>query len=75
LKGIILLAREETQEGTAFLRDMIADGAAQHGILRFEGVKDGALRDRAFDVDLHLGADTRERAQVARKHDADHGSV
>src|SRR5438552_3111907 len=75
LKGIIFLASEEPQERTTFLRDMIADRAAQHRILRLEGVEHRPLRDRTFHVDLHFGADARQCAQVSGKHDADHGSV
>src|SRR5437773_12138366 len=75
LKGIIFLASEEPQKGTALVGDMIADRAAQHGILRLEGIEHRPLRDRTFDGDLHFGAVARQRAQVSRKHDADHGSV
>src|SRR6266513_2808895 len=71
LKGIIFLASEEPQKGTALVGDMIADRAAQHRIC----IEHRPLRDRTFDVDLHFGADARQRAQVSRKHDADHGSV
>src|SRR5947208_16399615 len=52
LKGIIFLASEEPQERATFLRDMIADRAAQHRILRLQGVEHRPLRDRTFDVDL-----------------------
>jgi hypothetical protein len=75
MKGIVFLAREEAQERTALLRDVIADGAAKHGILRFECVKYRALSDRTIHVDLDLGADVCEGSQMARKHDANHGSV
>src|SRR5258708_3572020 len=54
---------------------MIADRAAQHRILRLEGVENGALRDRTLDVKLHFGTDAGQRSQMPRKYDADHGSV
>ena len=45
--GEVLLAGEETDEGAALLRDVIADGPAQHGIARLQGVEDRTLRDGA----------------------------
>src|SRR5438046_10241149 len=74
LKGIIFLASEEPQKGTALVGDMIADRAAQHRILRLEGIEHRPLRDRTFDVDLHFGADARQRAPVSRTHAAEHGN-
>src|SRR5712692_5097469 len=75
LEGIVFLAGEEAQERTALLRDVIADGTAQHRILRFEGVEHRALGDRTLNVQLHLGTDARQRSQMTWKYDADHGSV
>jgi len=75
LKGIIFLASEKAQEWTALLRDMIAYGAAEHRILRLEGVEHRTLRDRALDVELNLGTGARQRSQMPWKHDADHESV
>src|SRR6267378_7154048 len=75
LKRIVLFAGEEAQERTALLGDMIADRAAQHRILGFESVEHRALRDRTFDVELHLGADARQRPQMSGEYDANHGSV
>ena len=71
----ILLAGEEPHERPALLRDVIADRAAQHRIAGLERVEDRALRDRALDVELHLAADVRQRPQMRRQHDSDHGSV
>ena len=34
-----------------------------------------ALGDRALDVELDLAVDPRQRPQVGRQHDPDHGSV
>src|SRR5713101_7164302 len=56
LEGIVFLASEKTQERTTLLRDVIADGAVQHRILRLESVEHRALRNRALDVQLDLGA-------------------
>src|SRR6267143_1593084 len=75
LKGIVFLAGEEAQERTALLRDVVADGAAQHRILCFECIEDGALRDGTFDVELHLRTDARQRPQMSGEYDANHGSV
>src|ERR1700674_151531 len=75
LKGIVLLASEEAQERAAFLGDMISDRAAQHRILGLEGVEHRTLRDGTLDVELHLGADARQRPQMSGEYDANHGSV
>src|SRR5207253_355605 len=75
LVGEILLAGEEPQERPAALRGVVADGAAQRRIPGLQGVEDGALRDRTFDRELHLAVDARQRPQMDRKRDADHGSV
>jgi len=44
---------------------MVADGAAEHGILGFESVEDGALRDGAGDLELDLGAGVGQRAEMS----------
>src|SRR6267143_6008614 len=75
LKGIVFLAGEEAQERTALLCDVVADGATQHRILDLECVEHRALRDGTFDVELHLGADARQRPQMSGEYDANHGSV
>ena len=54
---------------------MVADRSAQHGIAGLERVEDRALRDRALDLDAHLAADVRQRPQMRREHDSNHGSV
>jgi len=57
------------------VRDMIADGASQHRVLRLEGVEHRALGDRTLDVKLNFRTDSRQRTQMAREDDANHGSV
>src|SRR5258708_1067204 len=71
----ILLGCEEAQEGTALLRDVIANGAAQHWILGLERIDHRAHCGLAADFELHFTADARQSAQMWRQHDADHGSV
>jgi len=71
----VLFAGEEPQERPALLRDVIADGPAQHGIAGLKRVEDRLLRDRALDLNLHFAADVRQCSQVLREYDADHGSV
>src|SRR5205807_1511276 len=44
----ILAAGEEAHERPTLLRDVIADGPAQHGIFAFERVENRALRHSAF---------------------------
>ena len=73
--GKILAAGEEPQERPALLRDVVADGAAQHRITGLQRVEDRALRCRTLDVQLHVAGEVRQPAQVWREHDSDHGSV
>src|SRR5258708_20537350 len=75
LVGKIFLARKESQERPALLCDMIADGPAQHGIAGLECVKHRALRDRPLDLKLQLIADIRQRSQMLRECNSNHGSV
>ena len=70
--GEILFAGEEAQKRPALLRDLVADGAAQHGIPGLESVKHRALRDRSFDVELHFVADVRQSSEVLRDGDSNH---
>ena len=74
-EGEILGAREEAQEGAALEGDMIADSAAQHGILRFQGVEDGALGNGAANFQADFSGDLRESAEMGWQSDADHGVV
>ncbi len=53
----IFLAGEKAHQRSAFLRSVIANRPAQHRILRFQRVENGARRDRLrSDVQLHLVA-------------------
>ena len=73
--GQILLAGEETQEWPALLRDMVPDGASKHGIASLERVKHRTLRGRALDFELHFAVNARQRPQMCRQLNADHGNV
>src|SRR2546426_5479397 len=73
--GQILLAGEDPHERSALLREVIADRPAQHRIAGLERVEDRALRGLTLDVERHLAVDVRQRPQMCRKHDSDHGSV
>src|SRR2546426_1701400 len=73
--GQILLAGEDPHKRAALLRDVIADRPAQHRIAGLERVEDRALRGLTLDVERHLAVDVRQRPQMCRKHDSDHGSV
>ena len=70
--GEILFAGEEAHKRPALLRDLVADGAAQHGIPGLESIKHRALRNRAFDVELHFVADVRQSSKVLRDGDSNH---
>src|SRR4029453_2670102 len=54
---------------------LVADGAAQHGIARLEGVEHRALGRDAVDVDLHLTRDLGEGLQVRGQPPADPGRL
>jgi len=73
--GQILLAGEEAQEWPALLRDMVPDGASKHGIASLERVKNRTLRGWTLDVELHFAVDARQRPQMCRQLNADHGNV
>src|SRR6266852_3201474 len=73
--GQILLAGEEPQERPTLLRDLVADRPAQHGIAGFERVEDRSQRDRAVELKFYFAADVRQRSQMLRDYDSDHGSA
>ncbi len=52
--GQILLAREEAHEGAALLRNLIAQGAAKRGMLRFKRIEHGALRGLPFHHKVYI---------------------
>lgn len=72
--GKIFGAGKEAKEGAALEGDVVADGAAEHGVLGFEGVEDGALGDGARDFKTDFGADAGEGAEMGGESDADHGT-
>ena len=73
--GQILLAGKESYERPALLRDLVAEGPAQHGIAGFERVEHGPLCDRAFDFKQDVAVNPRQRAQMTRKYRPNHESV
>src|SRR5579885_1844638 len=73
--GQILGAGEKPQERPPLLRDVVADRAAQHRIAGLERVENRTLRDLAFYIQPYLAAHARQRSQMRREDDADHGSV
>src|SRR5262249_28003812 len=75
LVGQVLLAREEAQERTAFLRDVIANRAAQHWIAGLDRVEPRTLRCLTRHVDVHFAVDLRQPSQMRLELDSDHGSV
>ena len=75
LMGKIFLAGEKPQEWTAPLRNVVANQAAQHRILCLECVKHRALCGLTRDMKFDLAACVRQRAQMSREDEPDHGSV
>jgi hypothetical protein len=66
LMGEIFLAGEKSQKWPALFRAVVADGAAQHGIARFERVQHRALGYLALDLELDLAANLRQGSQMWR---------
>src|SRR5690606_33826844 len=71
----ILLTGVEAHERPAPAGDVIADRAPQHRIPALERVEHAAEGRRPVELDGDLGPDARERPQVLRQHDPDHGSA
>ena len=71
--GEVLLAGEETQEGTALPGVMISDSSAERGVAGFEGVEDGTLGDGALDLEGNFTRYFREGAEVGGEFYADGG--
>ena len=71
----ILLASEESQKWPPLQRDLIANRPAQHGITGLKRIEHRPLRERSLDFERHLAAHVRQRSQMLREYDADHGSV
>jgi hypothetical protein len=73
--GEVLPTGEEPYQRSSPLRDVIAEGTAQHRITGLEGIQDRTLGHLAFDVELHLVLDMSQSSQMCREHDSNHGSV
>jgi len=71
----IFLASKEAQKRPPLSRHLIANRPAQHGIASLERIKHRSLRDRAIDLKLNFTAGVRQRSQMLREYDTDHGSV
>ena len=69
----IFFAGEETQEWPALLRDVVADGAAEHRILGFKRVEYRPLCNLTFDLKPDIAANLGKGSQVWRECDSDHG--
>jgi hypothetical protein len=66
---------EEAKEGTALLGEMVANGAAEHGVGGFESVQRRAEGDGRLDVEFDFAVDFGEIAEMRRKDDANHGCL
>src|SRR5262249_60153016 len=70
----VLFAGEESHEGPALLRNLVADRPAEHRIARLERVEDRARRDGPCDLELQLAVGPGQRPQMRGQHEPDHGS-
>jgi len=71
----IFSTSKKPHERTAQLSDVIAHCPAQHGISSFELVEYGPLGRGGINVEFYVAIDARQRAQMRRQNDANHGSV
>jgi hypothetical protein len=68
----VFCTRKEPDERAPPVRDVIANRAAQHWIIRFERVEHGPERRLPIDLDLHFRSDARKRLQMLWKDYSDH---
>lgn len=68
----VLFAGVVPQERSPLLRDVVANRAAEHRVAGLQRVEYRADCDRRLNVELHLGRDVSEHAQVIRNFDSDH---
>lgn len=71
----ILLAGEESNKRTTLLGAVVAHGAAEHRIPRFERIEHSAQRHWRPDLESYLIAHTRKGAEMVGENDANHCSV
>src|SRR5260370_30171810 len=71
----ILPAGEEPQERATLLAHVLADRAAQHRVTSLQRVEDRLLGDLRRNVELHLARHARQRPEMGRQRDANHGRV
>jgi hypothetical protein len=72
--GPVFFADEEAEEGAALLGDVVADGAAEHGVGGLEGVEDGGDGGGGGDVEGGLVCgEVGEAAEVDGEVYADGG--
>jgi len=67
----VFVAGEEAQEGTTEAGLLVADGAAEHGVLEFEGVEEGSLGYGFVDCDFSKAGDVCEVAEVGGEFELD----
>lgn len=68
----VLFADEETDEGAALRRNLVADRAAEHRIARFERGKNRRKSGRAIDFERDFAADLGEGTEVIGEDETDH---
>src|SRR6185369_1675466 len=71
----ILTAGKKSQQRPALSSDVIANGPTQHWITSLECIEDRTSRHVAFNLELHISANARERSQLCRQYHEDHVSV
>ena len=71
----IFRAGEKPQKGAAALRVMLADCSPEHWIAQFERIEQPPGRHEARDLNLHFRRNLRQRLQVLRQHNSNHGRV
>jgi hypothetical protein len=54
---------------------MVSNCPPKRRITGFERIEDRSLRGLSHDLNLHIAFNARQRPQMRREHNADHGSV
>src|SRR6266540_2812998 len=71
----VFAARKKTDHWPANLRHTITHCPAKHRIFRFNRVQQRALSYRSVELKSYFTLGVRQRTQIRRKNNANHGNV
>ena len=73
--GQIFSTGKKPNQRPAQLSHVIAHRPTQHGVSSFELVEYGPLSHGSVDVEFYVAIEARQRAQMRRQNNANHGNV